>query len=118
MNFSLRLASLVFGSRNGLHYESEACRLPCTHILVKVKRLNTKFVNEYKSHHISLTFENNVKIERVVLAYGFTSFLVEVGSSLGLWLGLSVVAIFDLLVLDLKKIRECYQWATNLMAHK
>ena len=117
-NFSLRLASLVSGSKNGLHYESEACRLPCSHILVKAKHLNTKFGNKGKSHHILLIFEDNVKIKRVVLAYGFTSFLVEVGSSLGLWLGLSVVALFDLLVLDLKKIRKCYQQAMILMTYK
>ena len=39
-----------------------------------------------------------VKVERIVLAYGFTDLLVEIGSCLGLWLGLSVVGIFDLVL--------------------
>mgnify|MGYP001462274617 CR=1 FL=1 len=71
-----------------------------------------------KSHIIHLFFEDHVNIERVVLAYDFASFLVEVGSSLGLWLGLSVVALFDLIVLDLNKIKKCYQQAKNLIDNK
>ena len=38
------------------------------------------------------------KVESVVLAYGFDDLLVEIGSSLGLWLGLSVVGMFDVFV--------------------
>lgn len=34
----------------------------------------------------------------MVLAYGFGSLLVEIGSCLGLWLGLSIVGVFDVLV--------------------
>ena len=117
-HYSYWLASLVVGSKNGFHYESLACRQPCNHILVNAKLLNSKFGKKYKSHHIHLFFENRMNIERVVLAYDFTSLMVEVGSSLGLWLGLSVVALFDLLVLDLNKMKKCYQQAKNLIDNK
>ena len=41
-----------------------------------------------------------------VLAYDFSQLLVEIGSSLGLWLGLSVVGMFDLVVLMALKIEK------------
>ena len=55
-NFLLWLASLITGSKNGFHYESPACRLPCSHILVNVKHLNTKLEEIYKLHYINLFF--------------------------------------------------------------
>ena len=36
---------------------------------------------------IYLFFEDNVKVETIVLAYDAPALLVEIGSSLGLWLG-------------------------------
>ena len=42
----------------------------------------------------------------MLLAYDVGSLLVEVGSSLGLWLGLSVVGVFDVLVHTLLKAKE------------
>ena len=38
-------------------------------------------------------------MEKVVLAYDFDSLIVEIGSSLGLWLGLSIAGMFDILIL-------------------
>ena len=45
-------------------------------------------------------------MESVALAYDLTSLLVEVGSCLGLWLGISVVGVFDLLVHMLDRTRD------------
>ena len=47
-----------------------------------------------------------MEVEHIVDAYGPTALLVEVGSALGLWLGLSVVGIFDIVVLVLTKSRQ------------
>ena len=49
-----------------------------------------------------------IKVESVVLAYGFDDLLVEIGSSLGLWLGLSVVGIFDVFI-------PSYAWLKNIV---
>ena len=59
-----------------------------------------------KDHTIYIYFNDNVKIETVLLAYGMNSLLVEIGSSLGLWLGLSVVGLFDVLLAIIQKIRQ------------
>ena len=46
-----------------------------------------------------------VQLERIVLAYDIGHLLVEIGSSLGLWLGISVIGIFDVLAAALLKIK-------------
>ena len=45
-------------------------------------------------------------MERIVLAYDMGSLLVEIGSSLGLWLGISIIGIFDVLAAAVFKIKE------------
>ena len=60
--------------------------------ILKVAVGQTKFLNK-----INLFFEDTVHVERIIPAYGITSLLVELGSCLGLWLGLLVVGIFDVI---------------------
>ena len=62
--------------------------------------------NRESQKKINLFFENIVNVERIGPAYGTVDLLVEVGSCLGLWLGLSVVGIFDILVLVFFKIKN------------
>ena len=46
-----------------------------------------------------------LQLERIVLAYDMGHLLVEIGSSLGLWLGISIIGIFDVLAAALLKIK-------------
>ena len=52
---------------------------------------------------ITIYFEETVKVKTIGPAYGLGSLIVEIGSSLGLWLGISVVGLFDVLVLTLSR---------------
>ena len=56
-------------------------------------------------NYISIDFAPDVELEYVVLQYDFPSLIVDFGSSLGLWLGLSVVGIYDLIVTLMIKIK-------------
>ena len=47
---------------------------------------------------IALVFNRTVKVKKYVLAYTVFDLVVEVGSSLGLWIGLSALGVFDLLL--------------------
>ena len=85
-------------SLGGVEYESESCPHSCTHLSAHSKKTFSGFKNHGNSF-INLYFRKEIKIEKVMLAYDSTALLVEVGSCLGLWLGLSVVGIFDLVVL-------------------
>ena len=62
----------------------------------------------WKQNYIGLYFKNKVEVERIVLVYGFDALLVEIGSCLGLWLGLSVVGVFDILVIALQQAQKIF----------
>ena len=95
---------MVIKSMGGKQYESKNCPLPCTILSVKSTYLQ-KFNVANGINKFVLFFTNDVQVERIVLAYGLEDLLVEVGSFLGLWLGLSVVGIFDIVVLVLFRMK-------------
>ena len=91
--------TLYARSKIGSSYQSTSCLRPCKYISVhsvlqdvKTGSGQTKIPNK-----INLFFEDIVGVEIIIPAYGITSLLVEIGSSLGLWLGLSVVGILDVI---------------------
>ena len=47
---------------------------------------------------VDLLFNKNVVFKKKVLTYDIFNFVVDVGSSLGLWLGLSILNITDALI--------------------
>jgi hypothetical protein len=46
-------------------------------------------------HFISLYFDENVVVKTDIVKYGPIDIIVEIGSSLGLWLGLSAVDLLE-----------------------
>ena len=82
--------------------ESKACLKPCTEILVKSKlKCNRKETNPYDGfliQEISLHLQKTVKVTKFVKAYGLFDLVVEVGSSLGLWIGLSALGLLDFIM--------------------
>lgn len=72
------------------------CLLPC-----KTTQTQTKFVFETKGEGtgIDIFFNSKVRVTKTDLVWPtFTNFLSEVGGSMGLWLGLGVVQMFELSV--------------------
>ena len=52
-----------------------------------------------KASSIVFTFNQNIKLEQIGFAkFHFPSFLVDLGGSIGLWLGLGVVQMLELLI--------------------
>ena len=45
---------------------------------------------------LELRFEKFVRIEKKLVVYTWFTFIIDIGSSLGLWLGLSALGIIDL----------------------
>ena len=89
---------MVISSMGGKQYESKKCPLPCSILSVKSTYLQN-FIAADGMNKFILFFTNDIQVMRIVLAYGLDDLLVEVGSCLGLWLGLSVVGIVDIIVL-------------------
>ena len=75
---------------------AESCLPPCTTMSWKLKELYHQ-TNVEKYSYIELKIMDNIIVYTDVCAYDVFSLVVDLGSSIGLWLGLSAVGIFDYL---------------------
>ena len=79
---------------------ADQCLPDCTQIEAKVE--NNFYRSNYKSGGIlDITFMKKVPVYTFIDSYGFFDLVVEAGSALGLWLGLSAIGIFDAMALIL-----------------
>ena len=69
----------------------------------------TKWQTEHNRHSVYLQFPKTVKVKEYHEAYGLFDLVVEVGSSLGLWIGLSCLGVFDLLLQATSVIKQHVQ---------
>ena len=81
--------------------ESGTCLRPCQEVkaISKLKnweQLSTDY--SVKLTGINLNFRQSVKVTTHHKAYGLFDLIVDVGSSLGLWIGLSALGMFDLVI--------------------
>ena len=94
-----------------------ACKPPCTvtNTYINLRDKEDSFDDEYNPFSLSLTFNTDVRLTRKILAYGPYEFLIDVGSSLGLWLGLSVLGLNDLALELIVYIRDkyCNKYSTS-----
>ena len=79
--------------------DSGNCLKPCKGLFADSKMFIEKETEENEEMVAYLTFVKEVKVTKYVRSYGLFELVVDVGSSLGLWIGLSIVGVFDL-VLD------------------
>ena len=66
-------------------------------------------IGDFQTNFVNLNFDDSIEEEKIIPAYDLAALLVEVGSSLGLWLGLSVVGVFDILVLVTLRIQLLFK---------
>ena len=71
------------------------CPKPCKEIRIESKFTNSATIG-YQMVFIKL--DKTVKVVQYIKAYGPFDLIVEVGSSLGLWIGLSAIGIFDFFI--------------------
>jgi hypothetical protein len=78
----------------------ERCTKPCT-VAKPTVMMNGKDVEKDQPDHfiLNLNFADQVVYTTKKLTYGPSEFLVDIGSSLGLWFGLSVFGITDLSIM-------------------
>ena len=100
-NFTDIVKDLEFKFERRIWDYSLACPPPCTEIVAH-KTMKKEVLVPGKIE-IVLNLRRRVKVSGHMLAYGIFDLVVEVGSSLGLWIGLSALGIFDLFV-DAKPI--------------
>ena len=88
---------------------SKSCPRPCKHISVQVTKTNA--FNAKNKDFIELHVASKLNIHRHIYNYDGFALTVEVGSSLGLWIGLSALGIVDIILeytLKWKSILQSY----------
>ena len=90
------LIDLVTGKIKGKKITEQfpKCKKPCMEVRAHSKLRCSETMIFPKT---ILSFQRRVKVTRYLRDYGLFDLVVEVGSSLGLWVGLSALGIFDLL---------------------
>ena len=104
------LINIYVPSWAGTAHQSDTCPPPCTTLSAQSKYLRTVPKSTMQKDRLMLNFDKNIKVERIVAAYDFETLLVEIGSSLGLWLGLSVVGVFDAMVITIDHFIKMWKW--------
>ena len=74
-------------------FEYKACKLPCREITVNVKKGAAFQTDQYDFIELRMAPQVHILQERP--SYGVFDLVVEVGSALGLWIGLSILGVFD-----------------------
>ena len=108
------LKFIYYYASSGFHHKSSFCLLPCTLLSAKAKYEHIK-ARKRGDNEVYLYFEENIEVGMVVYAYDFGSLLIEMSSSLGLWLGMSVLGLFDILVLTALKMKRLYVKAIRML---
>ena len=86
----------------GTTSQSHGCLKPCVKLQAystrKQRRHDLNGSNGTKNTKLQIIFEKKVRVTKYQRTYGLFELVVDVGSSLGLWIGLSVLGLFDLLL--------------------
>ncbi len=91
----------------------KACRKTNNFVSVSDKRIDETFFgrnenSEGPSGRAIIHFDEQVEVTEKTFNYSYYNFIIDVGSSMGLWFGLSVFGIFDLLI-------ETFQFVKNML---
>ena len=92
------------------YQEKRKCITPCTvtkALILSSEKNENRYAKASNLTYLRLDFENEVIHTTKKLAYGSSEFLIDMGSSLGLWFGLSVFGITDLGII-------AFQWVQNI----
>ena len=93
------------------HYN--VCLKPCVELTVYSKLKGV--VTDSNNTLIALSFDASVKIVKYMNAYGLFELVVDVGSSLGLWIGLSAIGVFDLFLKAASLLKKTLNEARQLV---
>ena len=99
------IVNISLNSWGNIEYKSDTCLQPCTLMSIQASVESSETYANNTGTAIDFYFGETIEIEKIVLAYDATSLLVEIGSCLGLWLGLSVVGMYDICFILMGKIR-------------
>ena len=75
----------------------EKCKNPCKKMTNKISLKVDQMISKAELQSVvQFRFKKRVRLEKKVVVYTWFNFIIDIGSSLGLWLGLSALGIADL----------------------
>ena len=83
---------------------SKKCLPPCRKLIVNINKVFSRTTIQYS--WVNLVLNKDVKVFTDVYSYDVFCLIVDLGSSLGLWLGLSVLSILDYIILNAGGVRR------------
>ena len=84
----------LFGSKSTA--AESRCKKPCKKMTNRISMISDKSRSGHSVYEFR--FKEKVRVEKKVVVYTWFNFIVDVGSSLGLWLGLSALGITDMAI--------------------
>ena len=81
------------------------CLRPCKRVIIQMIRFQ-KWENRPVRNKLYLVHNNEVPIHTYVYDYDIFNLIVDLGSSLGLWLGLSALSIYDGIIVFAQRGRK------------
>ena len=91
------LDDIIYYSNMALNLPSTSCKVPCVQLRATSKFLSTIETKNGNNTFI-LHFDPTIKVRESISQYNGFDLTVEVGSALGLWLGLSAIGLFDYMI--------------------
>ena len=85
---------------------TNACLKPCLQLRSYSKLKHTNTANFFNYNRLELVFKKTVRVTKYLKAYNEFDLVVEIGSSMGLWIGLSVVGVLDLVLVTANDLRR------------
>ena len=73
------------------------CQNPCKKMTNRISIISEAKKSTY-AVRMKFRFKKTVRVEKKIVVYTWFNFIIHVGSSLGLWLGLSALGIIDLAI--------------------
>ena len=104
--FKAMMKKIILSTKSGVAAVYPNCLIPCTTININVKLAKEEAA---ETTELVLTFKETVKVIKHVQAYGIFDLVVEVGSCLGLWIGLSALGFLDLLLDAFRSLMKMVQ---------
>ena len=104
--FKAMIKKIILSTKSGVAAVYPNCLIPCNTVNINVKLAKEESA---ETTELVLTFKETVKVIKYVQAYGMFDLVVEVGSCLGLWIGLSALGLLDLLLDAFGSLMKMYQ---------
>ena len=76
----------------------QMCKNPCKTMTNKVSLVAENDGIGKNQTLVILNFKKTARVEKSIVAYTWFNFIIDVGSSLGLWLGLSALGVTDVAI--------------------